>query len=263
MSYQEIEQSVHDANVVELYKFIMGPLSWFQTSSSESYTYNGDVYEPEPLDRPVIELAGEVSRQTMEIGCSSKNDVAQLFIAGSPEQAVTLQIFQGHRSDGEFLLIWSGRVLSIRWKKQFKATMFCEPIFTSLRRGALKQNFSTRCPYLVYSGPCGASRTYFAGVVLSASGLSLTISTANTVTNGKLIGGTIDIGNTVRTITEHSGQSITVSQPFEDVSPGDSCSMSIGCDKSLTACDEWHDNLPNFGGEPYIAKDNPFIGRIT
>jgi hypothetical protein len=264
VSYQVIEASVHDANVIELYKFTSGQNIYYQTSAATSYVYNGDTYEPAVLERPAIELAGEVSRQTMEIKCSSTNDIAQLFIAGLPESAITVQIFQGHRSDGNFVMIWSGRVLSVKWGKQYKASMYCEPIFTTLRRGALKQNFSERCPYVVYSSQCGKGRTYFAGTVLSASGLNFTIDTASSVTDGKLVGGTLSIGQTVRTITAHTGTSIRVSQPFTtDAAVGDPCSLSIGCDKSLTACDEWHDNLPNYGGEPYIAAHNPFIGRIV
>jgi hypothetical protein len=66
----------------------------------------------------------------------------------------------------------------------------------------------------------------------------------------------------VRTITAHTGSAIKITQPIEGASPGDSASLAIGCDKTLTACNDWHANLANFGGEPYIAGVNPFVGTI-
>lgn len=263
MSYQVIEASVHDANVVELYEFTMGGTTWRQTSSVEAYTYGGFEYTPNPIERPALELAGEISRQSIELQISSQNDIAQLFIAGSPESMLSIRIFQGHRSDGEFVLIFSGRVLACKWGKQYKASLACEPIFTSMRRGALKRNFSDRCPYVVYSDACGASRTVTAGVLGSISGLNLVVAAAASITDGRLIGGTITIGATIRTITYHSGANIKITQPIDGAAAGDAVSMSIGCDKSLTACHDWHNNIANFGGEPYIADHNPFTGRMV
>lgn len=265
MSYQVIEASTHDANTIELFEFTMGNYTWYQTSSIDPYFDGENDYLPNPLERPAIELAGEISRQTIEIGCASSNDVAQLFVAGSPESMVSVRIFQGHRNDGEFVLIFSGRVLSIKWGKQYKASMFCEPIFTSMRRGALKRNFGERCPYVVYSRACGAARNQIAGVIVGAPvGLSLSVDAAASISDGRLIGGTLTVGAIVRTITYHVGSSIKITQPLESsVGSGSTCSILIGCDKSLTACNEWHDNIDNFGAEPYIAAHNPFIGRMV
>jgi hypothetical protein len=263
MSYQVIEASTHDANIVEIYQFTMGGTTWRQASCVHEVVYDGHTYTPNPIDRPALELAGEISRQSIELGISSQNEIAQLFIAGSPETMLSVRIYQGHRDDGEFVLIFSGRVLSCKWGKQYKASLECEPIFTSMRRGALKRNFSDRCPYVVYSSACGAGRNLIAGVVGSISGLDLVVAVAAGVTNGRLIGGTITIGVTVRTITAHSGSAIKITQPIEGAEAGDPLILSIGCDKTLTACNDWHSNLANFGGEPYIADNNPFIGRIT
>jgi hypothetical protein len=67
----------------------------------------------------------------------------------------------------------------------------------------------------------------------------------------------------VRTINSHAGQALTITGPLVGVGVGDSVLIAMGCDKSLTACNDWHNNLLNYGGEPYIAAKNPFIGRIA
>ncbi len=43
--------------------------------------------------------------------------------------------------------------------------------------------------------------------------------------------------------------------PF-DVAPGDSVSISAGCDKSLAVCRDTFDNLLNFRGEPYVPGND-------
>jgi hypothetical protein len=88
------------------------------------------------------------------------------------------------------------------------------------------------------------------------------VDTASTITNGRLIGGTITRGNSVRTITSHSGDNLTLTAALDSATVGDAVTMNIGCDKSMTACNLWHNNILNYGGEPYISSKNPFNGRI-
>jgi hypothetical protein len=263
MSYAVIEASTHDANLVEIYQFTMGASAWYQTSSVDPITYLGQEYTPNPITRAEIALTGEINRQALDLQISSRNEIAALYIAGSPEQTVSVRILQGHRNDGEFVLIFSGRVLSCKWGKELKASLNCEPIFTAMRRGALKRNYSEKCPYVVYSASCGVGRTYVAGTITAINALSVSVDTASTITSGRLIGGTITVGTQVKTINSHSGDDLTITGPLVGVVVGDTVNLAIGCDKSLTACNTWHANLDNYGGEPYIASNNPFKGRIV
>jgi hypothetical protein len=102
-----------------------------------------------------------------------------------------------------------------------------------------------------------------AGTITAVSGLSISVDTASTIPDGRLIGGTIGTGNFVRTISSHVGDNLTVIAPLEGAQVGGSVSMCMGCDKSVVSCNAWHNNLLNFGGEPYIAGKNPFNGRMT
>lgn len=262
MSYTIVDASVHDGELVELYEFTMGGDTWRMTSSALAYTLAGREYTPYPLDRAQVERAGEINRTAITIQMNTLNPIAELFIVATPETQLSVRIFQGHRQDGDFVLIFSGRVITCKWGKGQDATLSCEPIVTALKRKALKRNYSLSCPYVVYSTPCGATRNYVAGVVTAVSGLNISVDTASTITSGRLIGGTIQANGTVRTITAHSGDNLTLIAPMT-IAINDTVSMSIGCDKSVVACNAWHANLANFGGEPYIAGNNPFSGRMT
>lgn len=263
MSYSIVDSSVHDGEIVELYEFTMGSQAWRMTSSVLSYELAGHEYLPYPLDRGQVERAGEINRTAITIQMNTLNPVAQLFIVATPESQLSVRIFQGHRQDGDFVLVFSGRVISCKWGKGQDAQLSCEPIVTALKRKALRRNYSLSCPYVVYSLPCGANRIYVAGIITAISGLSVSVDSGSTITDGRLIGGTISSGNAIRTITGHVGDALTLIAPMENAEVGDVVSLSMGCDKSIVACDAWHNNKLNFGGEPYISGKNPFSGRMT
>ena len=263
MTYASVEASRHSGYVAELYEFTLGATTWRQTSSVDSVTYLGNVYTPYPLERQAVERTGELSRSAVNIDISSDNPIAELFIITNPEQLVSVRIYTGHRDDGEYQLEFSGRVLACQWEKNHKAQLHCEPVITSMQRSALKLNFNPVCPYTVYSSKCAVTRTNVAGTLTAVNGSSVSVDTASTITNGRLIGGTITLGTSIRTITSHSGDNLTLTAALDSASVGDAVTMNIGCDKSMTACNDWHNNILNYGGEPYISSKNPFIGRIV
>lgn len=262
MSYDIIEASVHDGDSVELYEFTLANTVWRFTSNALDYTYNGNTYEARPISRGKVERMGEMNRVAMDIEVDSQNPVVDLFVITQPRNTISVRIYSGHRND-EMRLIFSGRVLTCKWGSNRKPQLHCEPIITSWKRQSLKTNFGLNCPYVVYRGRCRATRNHIAGTIATISGLTITTAAAATVTNGRLIGGIIAVGTSSRTITSHSGDQITVTAQLDDAAVGDSLSLLIGCNKSTTACKDWHNNINNFGGEPYVPKNNPFNGRLA
>jgi hypothetical protein len=262
MTYESVEISVHDGEIVELYQFTHGSSLYYQTSGNTDYVYLGDTYGSESLDRDAFERTGEINRSAISIYCSADNPVAELFRNGAPERQVSVNILQGHYTDGDFVSIFPGRVTDCKWNKTGQATLFCEPLITSLKRTALRCNYNPSCPYIVYSTQCRATRSYVAGTVTAVNGVNVSVYTASTIPAGRLLGGTIRAGNYSRTIVGQSGDDLELISAI-DVSVGDSVDLSIGCNKSTKACDEWHDNINNFGGEPYIPNKNPFSGYMS
>jgi len=272
VSYEIIEASVYDGDVIELYEFTMGTESWRFTSSVVDHTYAGNTYTAEALERSRVERAGEMNRAKITIMMDSNNDIARLFVLTQPRNMMSVRIFQGHRNDNDFRLQFSGRVTSCKWGKKRTAELTCEPEMTSWKRKSLQYNYSENCPYVVYSSLCRKTRSPFGGKVKAINGLVYTIGDlAASTPEPRLIGGTISLGASARTITAQTNTTyagspavnLTLTAHFEDVAVGDSVSMVIGCNHSTTACKEWHNNIANFGGEPYIPEKNPFRGRIA
>ena len=271
MSYEVIEASVHDGDIVELYEFALDQTKWYMTSNALDYEYGGNLYEAYPLERSKVERTGEMNRVKTTIMCDSENPIVKQFIVVQPRSQISVKIYAGHRGDDDFRLQFSGRVLNCKWSGGRDAELTCEPEMTSWRRQSLKFNYGKNCPYVVYSALCRKPREPIQGTVRYVSGLDIYIEPSLPITTPRMIGGVITWGTNSRTPTTHDvgvylGYNVIMMRltaAFVGIAAGEKVSMVIGCDHSTTACKDWHDNIDNFGGEPYIPEENPFEGRIV
>ena len=261
MSYEIIESSVHDGDLIEIYEFTLQTNTWRQTSSAMEYEHEGNWYLPRPLKRSQLERTGEMNRMAMKVQTDSENPIVQLFVRQQPREQIGIKIYQGHRGD-EFVLIFSGRVLSCSWGKERQAELTCEPAMTAFKRQALKFRFGKNCPYVLYSKKCRATKTPITGTVTAKTLTTITVPEADAIEDGRLQGGIVIAGVSSRTILKHVGSVLTLSAMLDDLSVGDDVLFYLGCNKTTTACKDWHNNIGNFGGEPYIPYKNPFKGRM-
>lgn len=262
MSYDIIEASVYDGDLIEIYEFTLQTDTWRQTSSSIEYEHDGNWYLPRPLQRSKLERTGEMNRMVMKIETDAANPVVELFVRQQPREQIGVRIFQGHRGD-EFVLIFSGRVLSCAWGKDRRAELTCEPAMTAFKRQSLKYNFGKNCPYVLYSSRCRAIKYPLTGTIASKTLTTVSVTAADAIPDGRLQGGIIMSGVSSRTILKHVGAVLTLSSMFDNAEVGDDVLFYLGCNKTTTACKDWHDNIANFGGEPYTPYKNPFRGKIA
>jgi hypothetical protein len=271
VSYELIEASVYDGDIVELYEFTLGTTVWRFTSASTDYTYAGNEYISYTIDRTKNERTGEMNRVKTQIYMDGNNPIVLLFVQSQPRNQIGVRVFAGHRGDDDFRLQFSGRVLNCKWSGNRSAELTCEPEMTSWRRPSLKVSFSKNCPYVVYSSKCRAPRNSVGGTIKYISGLNIYVEPNIAITAGRLIGGIISEGINSRTITSHTngtylGDSVvmlTITAQISGAIVGYPVALLIGCNHSTTACKDWHDNIDNFGGEPYTPEKNPFVGKFA
>lgn len=263
MSYIAKEQSEYGGNPIELYVFTYGLIVWRFTSSLSAITYDGNAYSPMYLERAAVTIARELSKNAFKVQTEETNPVALLFLAGSPDKVVQISILRGHRDDGEFTSLTSGRVMSCEWSSTGKASLTVEQDATAMRTTGLRRFYGTMCPHILYGPECKASKNPVAGVCLSLSGLAATITSANTHSDGYFVGGLIVANNETRMIVAHVGQVVTLNAAIISLSVDDSVILYAGCDHSIDACDAIHGNKLNFGGQPFIPDKEIFIGKAV
>ena len=260
MSYLTTEASAQDAAPVELYTFRCGSDEW-RYSSAETLRLDLQTYTGLAITRNEIQQAGEINKQTLTLKLPPDTPVLAGMLGGMISGVYTLAIARYHRSDGQRITVWKGRVCGVSWPEGL-AELSCEPVFSSLRRIGLRRVYQTQCPHALYGALCGAARASFAvaASVTAIDGLTLTIPAAASHPDGWYAGGELVFGASRRMIVQHTGAFISVAAAVPGLTASQTVELAAGCDHTLSACRDKFSNLDNYGGQPWIPSKNPFTG---
>ncbi len=264
----------------ELYRFVEGSNVWTLTSADSDESYNGEVYESATIGRNEAESKNELSRANLEVSLDIDNPMARRWLRQVIDNVVTLTIFRKDLETSSVVVVWKGRLSSV--KPDITAiTLVFESIFTSLRRAGLRKRYQRSCPHVLYGRGCSLNKADWATagkmLALSADGLTVTVPEAASFPDGYFTAGMIEAPDgTLRFITNHIGQFLTLIRPVDSLGEalinsgygvnyggfygGVSVNIYPGCDRTKETCKNKFNNLPNYGGFPFIPLKNPFGG---
>jgi hypothetical protein len=279
MSYATYEESQDQGGPVQLYLFRYGSEDgehYAYTSHTEELTidHGGSVgeitYTPVPAERDNIVSNGTLDKAAIGLRLDIGTDLAELFRVYPPSHVVTLTIYEGHVDDGdqEFLAVWAGRIVSAS-REGSELAMSGEPIATQMKRPGLRRHYQYGCPHVLYGDQCGANKaaaTVFA-TVASIDGTTVTLDAGweGAFDPDKFVRGMLEwtpLYETTRrrTIIRRTGDILTLSGIPTDLAVSDSVSVVLRCNHKAFApsgdCEALHDNLLNFGGQPWIPLKN-------
>ena len=281
MSFAERETSRDRGEPAEVYLFRYGatPDSYFAyTDAEESITLYDSVlrqnvtYEPVPISRDGITSSGTLDKATLAVRAPHDIGLSDLFRLYPPSHVVTLTIRQGHLNDSaaQYLVNWVGTVLGWQLGEDgFEVEYTCRPISTALSRPGLRRNYQYGCPHALYEqgrNKCNANKAaatsahVVASVVGAAVGLGAgwTSDANKPLYEGGLAEWTLPDGRTeVRTILRaYTNGNILLGGYAIGLTPGASIFLSRGCDHLMSGCN-LHNNILNFGGQPWIPTRSP------
>ena len=267
MTYDAIEISVRDAQPVELYTFTRGPEVFRFTTAQETHLFAGQTYTAFPIQRSKIEATQDVSRNPINFSADRSLPFVQQYISAPPTDIIDVTIQRFHVTDvaQEAVVFWLGRVVNVKFKAD-EVQIRSEPIFTALKRPALRRLYQANCPHLLYGPVCTVNRSLFLvnAVITQVSGITLDAVAFGSQVDGYFTGGLIEWTNNglinKRFVTDHVGQQITINLPFAGIQVTDSVEIFPGCDHTLATCVAKFANELNYGGFPYIPVKNPFAG---
>lgn len=237
------------------------------------------VYIPRPIMRGNIVSNGTLDRSAIELRMPHTDNLADLFRIYPPSQVVTCVIRQGHlgETSGDYPAVWSGRIIGMAFESS-EAVLNLEPVITSLRRTGLRRQYQFGCPHVLYGDQCLADKPS------ATVSVNITSATSNTITMpaawygaisvNKYLSGLVewtnDRGNQeIRNILQISGgKDLVLNGPVTDLTAGHAISVSLGCNRQHGAfdtvgdCKNLHNNINNFGGQPWIPFTNP-IGTVS
>jgi len=265
-----------------LFRYGVATASVFGYTDAEQPIVRDNVtYVPVSVDTPAVQASGSLDRKTLNLRLPSNTDVAQLFRVYPPSYPVTMTIFRGHLTDDdvpiEWRAIWIGRILNGKHEGDGShvCTFTCEPVATSLKRSGLRRRYQYLCPHVLYGRLCNANKGAVTFSVIAAEiGEAEVVLTpgwapADLIPNfsGGVIEWTTAAGNIeVRTILEieetSNGHTVWMTGPTTGILTATSLRLSLGCNHQMDHCLVLHNNIHNFGGQPWIPTSNP-IGTFS
>ncbi len=284
MTFPTYEESTASGDPVQCYLFRYG------TEPGEYYAYTTHtdelevdhggsigmvIYEPVPIKREGINSNGTLDKSVLKIDTDIGTDLAEIFRVYPPSSVVTLTIYEGHVEDpdAEFLAVWAGRITAVQ-RNRSELSLSGEPVSTQMRRPGLRRNYQYGCPHALYQGEVGkpgchadkAAATVSATVAgIAGTNVTLEPGWEGAFTAAKFLRGMLEwtpAGASIqrRTIIRIAGDVLTLSGLPTALSAADSVDVVLGCNHKAFApdgdCQALHDNLLDYGGEPWIPTKN-------
>lgn len=271
MSVEEFEHSLESSNPVELYEFRNGNFTWRYTSADTADDHDGETYTPERIQRTQLGDTIEQEKMAITITVPVENPIAELFRFYPPTSVTTVTIYRKQRFQEAAAIYWIGRVLNADHSTP-NTDLHCEPASTSIKRLGLRRYYQRQCPHVLYGTQCGVDRTKHKTetTVVSYSGLAVKVAKTD-LTVDRFSGGILEWDSTVlgtqyRFISANTADTLNINFPClteEDdmgrsLLSGTPVRIYPGCRHTLTDCINIFNNLPNFGGFPFIPFQNPF-----
>lgn len=265
MSYASQETSAFDGFPIELWLFTRMSQAWRYCSNDDDKIIAGLPYRSAQIKRPALEQNQDMARMPLNLTMDKDLDVLRQFRGSPPTDVVRVSLLRYHEGDGILTTPWTGRVVNVKFRER-EAEVRCEPVYTSLRRPALRRMYQTACPHVLYGKQCGVLASLFQvdATLNAVSGRDLSSAAFAAKPDGYFAGGYVDweSGGLLerRFITAHVGGAITVNLPFRGIPSNAVVRAFPGCDHTLATCAEKFDNELNYGGQPFYPRKNPMVG---
>ena len=277
MTFRNKLTSIHGSNLIYLYTFLYGKGTagnsyWRYTNADSDITINNNLFTALPITHSNIESTGSLDDGNVEIMLGSDSELAEFYRIDHPSRIVTVTIEAKHQDDPEVVKLWSGRVSAVN-EEPHQTTVACEPIFSSMKRPALRSRFQHGCRHTLYDNRCGVNQDNFKvqALVQSLGGNTIQITLFSHVVaavglelinfhGGKAIWQTAEetIVRSIQQVFEEGIiDTIHLDGSTRELSIGDSVTFHPGCRRTFADCRDVFNNIDNFGGCPYIPHENP------
>ena len=228
---------------------------------------------PWPIKNNDVSSDGTLDKSDLTLTMAKGSALDPIFLAYPPSQVVNLSIFRGHVGDelipSNYPAIWVGRILTSA-REGNEVIFNCQPVSSSIKRPGLRRNYQIGCPHVLYGPHCRASksRATITKTVASVNRNVITLTQTVGMNYALFLGGLIEWVNSntgikeIRTITAVSpdGTKVTIRGVMRGLVDGATVSMSRGCNHLMSGCNT-HENILNYGGQPFIPLENPLSNK--
>jgi uncharacterized phage protein (TIGR02218 family) len=267
MTFATLEASQQGSSPVELYEFTQQGITYYYTTADADQVVNDITYANLALSRTELNTSTEIGKNNLTITGPDSYEIPELYGAGPPDDVVTLIIkrVQANAEDlADITIVWIGRVTSVDWPP-LRSELHCESVYTSMRIGGLRRQYTINCPYALYGSECTVDIiSYQSTLTATQAGNVLTSSTLGSEAAGWWAGGKVIWEYSPglyakRGVKNSSGNTAETTFAFAGFpSGGATVTIAPGCDHTYGTCITKFSNGNQFGGFPFMTQKNPF-----
>ncbi|MGA7439507.1 MAG: DUF2163 domain-containing protein [Luteibacter sp.] len=249
----------------EFVDFARGPQHWRYTSDDRPLVWASQTFDNAPFKRGRISESFDVSRTTLDIDVPLTLPLLDLYRGTSPMGDLNIILYRRRKSTGVVQIRWMGVIGSVEFKPSI-ATIHGLPPGAALSANGLNRCWQAQCDRVVYGvglGECNKDPQAMRvdGTIRAVSGSVIESDALASKPDGWFSGGWVEWteGTNVerRFVFDHVGGTATLLTPAR-VPVGTAVTFYPGCDHTAESCDTKFNNMPNYGGQLFIPKKNPF-----
>lgn len=276
MTFETTEESVESGSPVDFYEFNVAGTFFRFVGADTDLVKPPDTYTAAAIGRSPIKQSGPNVENEVEIQIGladpNINTFAREWATRAPEGRTSVQIFTRHLQDGtaEFKTIFLGSVVSARYdaaglNAPVRARLQCKAIGDILAREGPRNTWGRTCEWQFGDSRCTVNLTTVTDRLpvtsISASLLDVTATGLSAQPDGNYVGGyatRVTKPFDFRWIMDHTGDVVTLNQPFNGLAIGEEVDFVQGCRHTVADCRDRYNNIENHGGIPYTPRLNPF-----
>jgi uncharacterized phage protein (TIGR02218 family) len=274
MAFPTIEGSNYDGSPVVLYEFTRGVDAVFGYAGADKdiTTSNGTreiVYVAAPISNSGQTQKGTAVTDVFEITCPATLEVVQWYRYTPPSDTIYLAVRRFHYGDTQSVIVWLGQVVSVEENSEGIATIRCQQVSITLKRGGLRMTWQRGCIHALYDQNCTVDKSLYAvGVSVNIVGVNylvlLETPSSSTFWNGGIL--EFDVPSLTgvkerRLIESISGNTLFPYGQMDGYYHGMPLTLYPGCKRTGEWCNSFFHNIDNYGGFEFLPNKSPFSGE--
>lgn len=269
MTYDVRDQSVHDGEPIECFKFV-GTLGTYRyTDNPVEVTVNGELYEPMQITRSTVEVGSVIgSIQSMDFDVPFDCVISEVYSGLITPEELRVEVRRVHRGDDYatmWKMIWRGKAIGYSLSGRIFTIGTMNKMQTDLSASINSIYYQTTCNHILFDERCKVNRAANSTVstVVAISDDAVEVVDDGVIDNDLRAGEIVNQRTGERRLVlSNLANVITIGYAFIDIIPGDTVTMVRGCNHSFTECNVKFDNLDNYGGFMYVPTKNPFTNGV-
>lgn len=250
-----------EKKIVELYRFWVGTTYWYYTTADVALVYNGNTYLPASIERGLVRYDSKAEVSQLDLKFSRLSDPVLKFISMNPVELVWVEVLRAYPdiSPMETSVVFIGQIKNVRFKG-LAAQVTCVSFEFFLRQPIPIHRYGPQCNWTLFDASCKKAEGVFVTTInvdVADNKMSVSAGTIGTYDTSFFALGYLKYQLNRRMIVDHVGDTVYLRYPLLDLPATAYVTLYAGCDGSIVTCRDKFDNVVNYGGHPYVPRDNP------